>query len=185
MALEINEATQKLEKVVEHLSDELKKMRTGRANAGMLDSLSVNVYGQDMPLKHIATVTVADAQMLMIAPFDANNLAAISKAIREDVSLGLNPADDGKVIRVPIPPMTQERRLELVKQIKQKLEDTAVSMRNIRHEVINTAKEQQKAKEITEDDAKSVEKQITDLMQTYREKAEEHAKRKEDEVMIV
>lgn len=185
MALEINEAKVKFEGVVGHLAEELKKLRTGRANAGMLESVTVEVYGAPMQLSHIATITVLDAQMLQIAPFDPNNLDAISKAIREDQSLGLNPADDGKVVRVPIPPMTQERRQEIVKQIKAKLEDANVAMRNIRHDVINTAKAKEKNKEISSDDVRDIEKEVTEMMQDYRAQAEEHIANKEQEVMVV
>ncbi len=185
MALEINEADSKFDNVVEHFSEQLKKLRTGRANAGMLDSVKIEVYGQETPLAHAATVTVLDAQMLQIAPFDPNNLEAISKAIREDQSLGLNPADDGKVVRIPIPPMTQDRRLDIVKQIKAKLEDANVSMRNIRHDVINTAKAAEKDDELSSDDVRDIEKQITEKMQDYKKQIEELADSKESEVMTV
>lgn len=185
MALEINEAKDKFEKAVEHLVEELKKLRTGRANVGMLDGLVVEVYGQEMPLNHVATITVLDAQMLQIAPFDSNNLDAITKAIREDQSLGLNPADDGKVVRVPIPPMTQERRQDIVKQLHVKLEEANIAMRNIRHDVINTAKDKAKNKEIPDDDVRSIEKEVTEMMQEYKQQAEEHVKNKEEEVTTV
>lgn len=185
MALEINEADKKFDGVVEHFTEQLKKLRTGRANAGMLDSVKIEVYGQEMQLVHAATVTVLDAQMLQISPFDPSNLEAISKAIREDQSLGLNPADDGKVVRIPIPPMTQDRRLEIVKQIKAKLEDANVAMRNIRHDVINTAKAAEKADEISADDVRGIEKQITETMQEYKKKLDEQADNKESEVMTV
>ena len=185
MALEINQAKDKFEKAVEHLGEELKKLRTGRASAGVLDGLTVEVYGQDMPINHVATITVLDAQMLQVAPFDGGNLDAISKAIRDDQSLGLNPADDGKVVRVPIPPMTQERRQEIAKLIHAKLEDANIAMRNIRHEVINTAKDQAKTKEISDDDVRRIEKDVTEMMQKYKAQAEEHVKQKEQEVMTV
>lgn len=185
MALEINQAKKKLDASIEHFAEQLKKLRTGRANAGMLDTIKVEVYGQPMALSHIASVTVLDAQMLQISPFDSNNMEAISKSIREDQSLGLNPADDGKVIRIPIPPMTQERRLEIVKQVKAKLEDANVVMRNIRHDVINTAKASEKNDEMSSDELRAVEKDITDLMQEAKRQAEVHAANKEEEVMKV
>ena len=148
MALDNKQAQTKLDGIAEHLDLELKKLRTGRANAGMLENVKVEVYGQDMALPHVATITVLDAQMLQIAPFDPNNLDNITAAIRNDQSLGLNPADDGKVIRVPIPPMTQERRLEVVKLIKGKAEDSLVAMRGVRHDVLNNLKEQVKNKKM-------------------------------------
>jgi ribosome recycling factor len=185
MALEINEAKKKLDSVLEHLGDELKKLRTGRANAAMLDGVRVVVYGQDMQLSHVATITVLDAQMLQVAPFDISNLQAISAAIRDDQSLGLNPSDDGRVVRVPIPPMTQERRLEVVKQMKAKLEEANVAMRNIRHEVLNTAKNQVKEKSISEDEEKRIEKSLNEMLDEFKRTSEEMVKNKETELMTV
>ena len=185
MAKAINEAQAKLDSIVDHLSEELKKLRTGRANVGMLDGVNVEVYGQSMKLNHVATLTVLDAQMIQIAPFDPSNLDNISAAIRDDQALGLNPADDGKVIRVPIPPMTQERRLEVVKQLKAKLEDANVAMRNVRHDVLNTAKAQVKDKEISEDDEKRIEKQFGEMQDSFKQTTEEMIAAKEAEIMTV
>ncbi len=185
MALTVNEAKPKLAQVVEHFSDSLKKLRTGRANAGMIENVSVSVYGQDMKLPHVATVTVLDAQTLQIAPFDPSNIEAISAAIREDQSLGLNPADDGKVVRIPIPAMTTERRQEVVKMMREKVEEANIAMRNIRHDVINLAKQQEKDKEISRDDVKGVEKQINEMLDASRTEIEAIAKAKETEIMTV
>ena len=185
MALEINQAQGKLDGIVDHLQEELKKLRTGRANVGMLDNVNVEVYGQAMKLSHVATLTVLDAQMIQIAPFDPSNLDAISAAIRDDVSLGLNPSDDGKVVRVPIPPMTVERRQEVVKQLKMKQEESNVSMRNVRHEVLNTAKQQVKDKEISEDDEKRIEKELNEMLDGFKKRTDEIVKEKEAEVMTV
>lgn len=185
MALSINEAKQKLSSIEDHLVDELKKLRTGRASATMLEGVSVEVYSQQMPLNHVATITVLDAQMLQISPFDPTNLDAIASAIREDSSLGLNPSDDGKVVRVPIPAMTQERRMEVVKQIKIKLEEAFVAMRNVRHEVLNTLKNQVKDKEISEDEEKRIEKELNDELDKFKKSCEQHVKQKEEEVMTV
>ncbi len=185
MALEINEAKTKLDGIVDHLKEELKKLRTGRASASMLDNVNIEVYGQEMKLAHAATITVLDAQMLQIAPFDPSNLDAISTAIREDQSLGLNPSDDGKVVRVPIPPMTQERRQDAVKQLKAKQEDANVAMRSVRHDVINTAKQQVKDKEISEDDEKRVEKELSDVLDGFKSELEQLVKDKESELMTV
>lgn len=181
----IEEAKQKLTQAVEHFESELKKLRTGRASVSMLENVQVEVYGQAMPLQHTATVTVLDAQMLQIAPYDPSNLDGISASIREDQALGLNPSDDGKVIRVPIPPMTEERRQEVVKQLRDKVEQANISMRNVRHEVLNAAKEQLKDKEISEEDSKRVEKQVTDLMAETKAKIDEIAKAKETDILTV
>ena len=185
MALEINEAKPKLDAIVEHLNEELKKLRTGRASASMLDNVTVEVYGQEMKLAHVATITVLDAQMIQVSPFDPTNLDAISASIRDDQSLGLNPADDGKVIRLPIPPMTQERRQDVVKQLKSKQEDANVAMRNVRHDVLNTAKQQVKDKEISEDDEKRIEKELNELLDEFKKTIESVVAEKESELMTV
>lgn len=185
MALDINEATQKLDDSLAHFEDQLKKLRTGRANVGMLENVQVEVYGQQMPLPHMSTITAVDAQMIQISPFDPSNLDAISKAIREDSSLNLNPADDGKVVRVPIPPMTEERRLDVVKELNAKKEEANISFRTIRHDVINTAKQQQKDGDISEDDVKRTEKQITETLDEYKKKLDSLAKAKEEDILTV
>jgi ribosome recycling factor len=117
---------------VEHFEGEMKKVRTGRAHPDMLSSVKVEAYGQFMPLNQVANVTVSDATMLLITPFDPANINEIENAIRADESLGLNPADDGRVIRVPIPPLTEERRKEIVKQASAKVEEAKISLRKIR-----------------------------------------------------
>ena len=185
MATDITEAGKKLEDVLEHFHDEAKKLRTGRANATMLDSVHVEVYGQMTPLNHVATVKVVDAQMIQVQPFDPSTIEKISSAIRDDISLGLNPADDGRVIRLPIPAMTEERRKEVVKQLYEKVEDANIAMRNVRHDVLNTAKTQKNDGGIGEDDVNRIEKQMTTLMDDYKMKLEVAKKTKEDEVMKV
>lgn len=185
MALSVKEAKSKLDGVLEHLDDELKKLRTGRANASMLENVKATVYGQPTPLNHIGTITVLDAQMLQIAPFDPNNLDAISAGIRDDVALGLNPSDDGKVVRVPIPAMTKERRLEVVKQLHAKLEEANIAMRNIRHDALNTLKTQVKDKEISEDEERRIEKELNDILSDFKVQSEEVVKAKEAEIMTV
>ena len=185
MAADINEAKTKLEDALTHFHDEAKKLRTGRASASMLDSVTPEVYGAPTPLNHVATVRVVDAQLIQVEPFDPNNLAAITSAIRDDQSLGLNPADDGKVIRLPIPAMTEERRREVVKQLGEKVEETNISMRNIRHDVLNTAKSQKNDGDIGEDEQNRIEKQMTELMDQYKAKLEEAKRVKEQEIMKV
>src|SRR5580700_7516326 len=150
----VEETKKKLQAAVEHLSEELKKIRTGRASTGMLDGVTVEVYGQQMPLNQVANVTAPEAQLLQITPFDPNNLQAIATAIRNNPSLGLNPADDGRVVRIPIPPLNEERRRELAKQVGSKQEDCMISLRTIRHEAIDAIGEAKKDKELGEDEAK-------------------------------
>ena len=181
----VDDAKKKFDGAVAHFSDELKKLRTGRAHPSMLDGVMVEAYGTQMPLNQAATVTTADAQMLQISPFDPNNLQAIAKAIRDNPSLGLNPTDDGRVVRVPIPPLTEERRRDLTKVVSQKQEDCMVSLRNIRHDAMGAIDQAKKDKQIGEDDAKRLEKQIEDAMAKSRSDAESAAKTKDQEIMTV
>ncbi len=185
MALTVDEAKPKMQQAVDRLLEDLKKLRTGRASSSMVDGVSVEVYGQKMPLNHLASITAVDAQMIQVSPFDPNNLDAISSAIRDDSSLGLNPADDGKVIRLPIPAMTAERRQEVVKQLKERVEDSFVSLRNIRHEVINTAKQDWKDKNISEDDLKHATKRVDELHDEFKKTIEQMSKDKETEIMTI
>jgi len=185
MATSINEANKQLDAALDHFTSQVKKLRTGRASAAMLDNVNVEVYGQSMALSHIATITVLDAQMLQISPFDPNNLDTISLAIRNDEALGLNPADDGRVVRVPIPAMTTERRQEVVKTLSDMAEDTRISFRNIRHDVLKTLKQQVNDKEMSEDEEKRNEDRFGETMDDYNSKLEALVKEKEQEIMTV
>lgn len=167
---------------VAHFGEELKKVRTGRAHPAMLDSIQVEAYGQMMPLNQVANVTAPEAQLLTITPFDPSNLQAITAAIRNDQSLGLNPSDDGRVVRVPIPALTEERRLQLVKQTSEKVEDARISLRNIRQDALKDAKRLKEAKEMTEDDEKRAEKSVDDLMSRFNGTIDSLFKDKEKEI---
>lgn len=184
MAIDINEATEKMQQTLQRLHDELKKIRTGRASASMLDSVMVDAYGQPMPLKHVANIVVVDGQMLQVTPFDPNNLAAISAAISES-NLGLNPSDDGHVVRVPVPPLTEERRAELAKSLNEKAEEARVSLRNIRHDALKGAKTQEQNKEISEDDYHRVEKELNELIEQNNSEIEQALEAKQSEIMTV
>lgn len=151
----------------------------------MLDGVVVEAYGTEMPLIQIATVTVPEAQLIQITPFDPSNLQAIATAIRNNPSLGLNPADDGHVVRVPIPPLNEERRRELAKQVGQKQEDCMIGLRNIRHEAKDAIDKAKKAKEIGEDEAKRLSNQIEEAMNKARGEVESIGKAKEAEIMTV
>ena len=181
----IDEAQQQMSRAMDHFDLELKKIRTGRANSSILEGVKVMVYGQETPLLHAANVNALDAQTLQITPFDPNNLAAISTAIREDQSLGLNPADDGRVVRVPIPPMTEERRREVVKQVSEKAEEAKISLRNARHELMKLTKQQEKDGDISRDDYADTEKAIAEHMDELHKTIEEASKAKEQEIMTV
>lgn len=175
----------KLNQVLSHFEEELKKIRTGRAHPSMLDSVSVKAYGVNMPLKQVANITAPEAQLLQITPFDASNIHAISDAIRNDQALGLNPVDDGRVIRVQIPPLTTERRQEIVKQLGEKVEEAMIAARNVRHEKLGQAKQAKTDKNLSEDDYIRIEKQIDDAMAKNKQEIELLASAKEKELMIV
>lgn len=168
-----------------HFQEEAKKLRTGRAHPGILDGIMVEAYGASMPLNQVGNVTAPEAQLLQITPFDPNNLNAISTAIRDNQSLGLNPSDDGRVVRVPIPPLTEDRRRDFTKLLHGKVEDTFVSMRNARHEAIKTVEQAKKDKQASEDDAKRLEKQIDDAMASAKSQIDSVAKAKEHEIMTL
>lgn len=179
----VKDATTKFQQATEHFENELKKLRTGRANAGMLDGVKVEAYGVEMPLNQVATISVPEPQLLQLTPFDPNNLEAISAAIRNNQTLGMNPADDGRVVRVPVPPLTEERRRDIVKQVGQKHEECMISLRNVRHDAMGAIDSAKKAKDIGEDDAKRLEKQVDDAMNQAKTDAETASKTKEQEIM--
>lgn len=151
----------------------------------MLDSVVVQAYGTPMPLIQVASVTAPEGQMLQITPFDPGNLQAISAAIRENPSLGMNPMDDGRVVRVPVPPLSEERRQEYVKLLGSKAEDTMVSLRNIRHDAIKVIEQAKKDKQIGEDEAKRLQKQVEDAMNSVKSDIESLSRAKEQEIMTL
>ncbi len=181
----ISDSESKFKKAVEHFEEELKKIRTGRAHPGMLDGLMVVAYGVSMPIIQVGNITAPEAQMLMITPFDPSNIQAISSAIRDNPSLGLNPSDDGRVVRVPIPALTEERRREIAKQLGGKVEDCLISMRGIRHDAMDAIDKAKKDKLVSEDDAKRYSNQIDEMMNKQKAMVEALAAAKEAEVMKV
>lgn len=174
------EERKKMEGVIERFKGEMKKVRTGRAHPDMLSGIKVEVYGQFMPLNQVANITAADATLLVITPFDPTNIQSIAAAIRGDQSLGLNPADDGRVIRVPIPMLTEERRKEIVKNASAKVEEAKVALRNIRED---TRKAVKIAEEMGEDVKKRAEKEIDELTKEFNDKVEREFKEKSEEIM--
>ena len=175
----------KMAQAFSHFQDELKKVRTGRAHAGMLDGVMVEAYGTRMPLNQVANVTAPEAQMLLVTPFDPSNITAISAAIRDNQSLGFNPSDDGRVVRVPVPALTEERRKQLVKQVSEKVEEARIAMRTIRQDALKDAKRMKDSKELSEDDLKLVEKEIDGLMSKMQVQIDEAFKAKEKDVLTV
>ena len=175
----------KFNQVIVRFEEELKKVRTGRAHPGQLDGIKVEVYGTQMPLNQAANITAPEAQMLMITPFDPSNITAISSAIRADQSLGFNPSDDGRVIRVPVPALTEERRKLLVKQASEKVEEARIALRNVRQDALKEAKRKKEAKELSEDDMKRVEKVIDTDMVSINTKIDEIFRTKEKEILTI
>lgn len=176
---------EKMTQAIERFESELRKVRTGRAHPGMLDGTLVEVYGTRMPLNQVANVTAPEAQMILVTPFDPGNIAAISAAIRDNQSLGLNPSDDGKVVRVPVPSLTEERRRQLVKQVGEKVEEARIAMRNIRQDALKDAKKLRDDKEIGEDDYKRIEKEVDSLMSDSQVRIDEIFKAKEKDVLTI
>lgn len=174
---------QRMQQALQHFEDELRKVRTGRAHPSMLDSVMVEAYGAKMPLIQTASVTVPEPQLIQITPFDPTNIQAIARAIRDDQSLGLNPSDDGRVVRVPIPPLTTERRQQIVKQLSEKVEDCRIALRNVRHDALKDAKAKKDAKELSEDDVKRTEKSLDAAMSDMQTKLEQVTKAKEQEIL--
>jgi ribosome recycling factor len=177
---------EKMDHALNHFGDELKKVRTGRAHPDMLTGVVIEAYGQKMPLNQVANVTAPEAQQLLVTPFDPTNISAITQAIRENQGLGLNPSDDGRVVRVPIPALTEERRRELVKQLGEKVENARIAMRQVRQDAFKELKRKKDSKELSENDVTRYEKEFDHgLMQEYQGKIDELFKTKEQEVMTV
>ncbi len=179
----LDDAKKKFAAGLERFNEQLKSLRTGRASASMLDGVMAEAYGTPMPLIQLATVTAPEAQLIQITPFDPTNLQAISTAIRNNPALGLNPTDDGRVVRIQIPPLTEERRREISKQVGQKQEDCMVSLRGARHEAMDAVEAAKKDKQIGEDEADRLKKQVDEAMNATRSQVELAAKVKEQEIM--
>lgn len=176
------EYQQSMEAIIERFKSEMQKVRTGRAHPDMLGSIKVEAYGQYLPLNQVANVTASDATMLLITPFDPSTIQAIASAIRADQTLGLNPADDGRVVRVPVPPLTEERRKEIVKSASNKVEEAKVALRKIRDDA---RKELKSTDDLSEDIKKRGEKEIDELIRNFSSKIDGLFKAKEVEIMKI
>ena len=172
----------KMDGAIERFKNEMKKIRTGRAHPDMLAGIKVEAYGQFMPLNQVANITVSDASLLVVTPFDPANIQAIAAAIRVDQALGLNPTDDGRVIRVPIPALTEERRKEIVKTASAKVEDAKIAIRSVREDARKAIKA---ASDLGEDAKRRVEKEIDDLTKEYSDKIDAEFNSKTKEIMQI
>jgi ribosome recycling factor len=175
----------KMNEALEHFRNELNKARTGRAHPSMLDGVKVEAYGTFLPLNQTANVTAVEASMILVTPYDPGHITSITAAIRNDQSLGLNPSDDGRVVRVPIPPLTEERRQQIVKQAAEKAEEAKISLRTIRQDAIKDIKQLESDKNISEDDRHRLEKDIDELAKSFQNQIEQAFKDKEAEIMKV
>ena len=175
---------QKMDKTIEVLSKELSSLRTGRANANMLDLVKVDVYGQKMPINQLGTVTTPEARMINIQVWDLNNVNLIDSAIKKS-DLGLNPQIDGQLIRLPVPNLSEERRSEMKKMIKSMGEKCKISIRNIRREANDELKNLLKKKEIAEDEEKKFEKNIQTFTDEHIKNIDEKVSSKEKEIMTI
>ena len=171
-----------MKKAIDSFKRDLQKVRTGRANTSMLDGIKVDYYGTPTPVNQVATVAVVDARLITVKPWEKSMLAVIDKAIRAS-DLGINPVADSELVRLPIPPLTQERRKELAKVVNKQTEEARVAVRSARRDAMDMIKDAEKDKQITEDERKNGEKRTQDLTDKYITMIDDIAKAKEKEIM--
>ena len=174
----------RMKKTIAVLEEEFDTIRVGRANPRVLDRLTVNYYGSDVPISQVGNITVPEARLLMISPWESNMLKEIEKSIQSS-DLGLNPTNDGKVIRLSFPELTEERRKQLTKDVKKKGEEAKVAIRNVRRDAMEAFKKSEKKGDLTEDDLKNLEKQTQDLTDKYIAELDKKVEAKNKEVMTV
>ena len=182
--MEFKEYSRKMEKTMEVLGSQFGSVRAGRANSQVLDRISIPYYGVDTPIGQVASISSPDARTLVIQPWDGSLLKPIEKAIQVS-DLGINPQNDGRIIRLVFPQLTEERRRDLTKQVKKYAEEAKVAMRNIRRDGMDYIKKLKKDSEITEDEQKKAEKDLQDLLDKYIKKADEALAAKEKELMSI
>lgn len=184
MSVDFKEYSRRMDKTLEFLTEEFDAVRAGRANPRVLDRITVEYYGSETPLNGVATISTPDARTLVVQPWDAKLLKDIQKAIQVS-NLGINPQNDGRVIRLVFPQLTEERRKELTRQVRKFGEDAKVAMRNVRRDGIDYVKKLKKNSEITEDDQKKAEKDLQDLLDKYIKKVDDAVAAKEKELMAI
>lgn len=180
----IADVEERMKKSIANLQKEFTAIRTGRANPAMFEGIKVNVYGSEMPLNQVATISCPEARLVVIQPWDKGNLGDVEKAILKS-DLSLNPSNDGNLIRIQIPDLTEERRKEYVKQAKQKAEENRVAIRNVRRDGNDTVKELEKEKEISEDESKGALSRIQKLTDRYIEEIQKLMDNKEKEILNI
>lgn len=180
----INDAKKDFDKAIDHLKEEFSRLQVGRANASLVENIPVDVYGVSQPVKAVATVSIPDPRTIQIQPWDKSNLAPIEKAI-VGIGTGLNPVNDGLVVRINIPPLTEERRTELTKHVKKLAEDAKITVRNARQDAHNQFKQLKDSGEFTEDDVYSADKDLQKVVDDSNTKIDEIADAKEKDVMTV
>ena len=173
---------ERMQRRIDHLVDEFKGIRAGRANPAVLDKVKVDYYGAPTPVNQLAAVSVTEARTLTIQPWDASILRQIEKAIQKS-DIGINPMNDGKLIRLVFPPLTEDRRKEIVKDVQKIAEDTKVQVRNVRRDTIEKLKAMKKSGEITEDDLKTAEKKTQDLTDKFTKKIDKTSADKQKELL--
>ena len=184
MAVDFKDFARRMDRALDHLNDEFGAVRAGRANAKVLDRITVEYYGSETPLNGVATISTPDARTLVVQPWDTKLLKDIQKAIQTS-DLGINPQNDGRVIRLVFPQLTEERRKDLTKQVKKYAEEAKVAMRNIRRDGMDYVKKLKKANEITEDDQKKAEKDLQDMLDKMIKKVDAALAAKEKELMSI
>ena len=172
------------ESTIEFFRSELTKTKTGRASTGLLEGISVDYYGSQTPLVQLGLINVAEARLLTVQVYDAGAVESVEKAIHQ-ADLGLNPAREGNVIRVPIPPLTEERRKEIVKRLHKQAEDMKVTIRNHRRSAIDQLQKEKKDGELSEDDLKGLKKEVQTITDTFTSQVDELASKKEEEILEV
>ncbi len=179
----MSECRTKMDKAVNVFKDELKAVRTGRASTGLVENIRVEYYGNPTPLKQLATLAAPQADMIVIKPFDPESAKEIEKAIKAS-ELSIAPIVEGKIIRLNVPALSEDRRKQLVNQVKSNAEQAKVSLRNIRRDAIKQLEKLEKRKEITEDDLEKGKKQVDDVTRDFTDKIDEAVKHKSDEIML-
>ncbi len=184
VALVLDEAKGDMDKAARSLGAELQKVRTGRANPGLLDGIQVDYYGTPTPMNQLATLSAPDPRLILVSPYDQGALNDIERAI-QGAALGLTPSNDGKVIRIPIPPLTEERRKELVKQIKKTSEEHKIGVREARRGAVSMLKDLEGDGSLPTDDRRRAEKSVQDMTDQFIEKIEKMIQAKEEEILQV